>query len=83
MIFDKKMSRYEVPPMFGALHTVTLRSVGQPGLCAAWRSCNAGWRDAVLWLASVERQAVTDWLAGRQVPTAEQALAILAFMRER
>jgi len=51
----------------------------------AWCDEPGGWgrRSQVARLLGVPRSDVTHWLSGRQGPTAEQALALLEFLKQQ
>jgi DNA-binding transcriptional regulator YiaG len=52
-----------------------------------WRNRSSheerGRRSEFARLVGIERQAVTDWLAGRQEPTGEQVLALVEFLEKQ
>jgi hypothetical protein len=49
----------------------------------AWCDQQRGRRIEVAKIAGVSPQAVSNWFAGRQQPTAEEALVLLEFLKHR
>jgi transcriptional regulator with XRE-family HTH domain len=49
----------------------------------AWADAEYGRRSELARMLGVSRQRITDWLAGRKLPTLEQGLKLQAFLRRQ